>query len=220
MKGSERTPEQTYGVALSRAIDTFRRLNPGEVAHRSGAAYARHEESGVFELPFFGTLLKVEWPSGVVRHPGDPTEIDIASRLLLLHYLVTTDGAAIAAKWIAFRNLPGGLGYEPAFRRRANQRVVQRFGTDLGGFETAARLLGGEPLRFGDASFLFRTLPRVWLAVVLHLADDEFPADASVLFDGAASHHLPTEDLAVLGGMLVNRLIKSAGNSQNHTPHS
>jgi hypothetical protein len=53
-------------------------------------------------------------------------------------------------------------------------------------------------------------LPRVWLAVVLHLADEEFPASANVLFDASASHYLPTEDLAVLGGMLTGRLIKSA----------
>jgi hypothetical protein len=70
--------------------------------------------------------------------------------------------------------------------------------------------MGGERLSYGDSSFLFRALPRVWLAVVLNLADDEFPADASVLFDSAAEHYLPTEDLAVLAGMLAGRLIKAA----------
>jgi hypothetical protein len=70
--------------------------------------------------------------------------------------------------------------------------------------------LKGESLSFGDASFLFRMLPRLWLAVVLYLADDEFPANANVLFDAAASHYLPTEDLAVLGGLLAGRLIRVA----------
>ena len=66
-------------------------------------------------------------------------------------------------------------------------------------------------MSFGDASFLFRVLPRLWMAVVLYLADDEFGASANVLFDGAADHYLPTEDLAVLGGMLSSRLIRIAG---------
>jgi hypothetical protein len=70
--------------------------------------------------------------------------------------------------------------------------------------------LRGESLSFGDASFLFRTLPRLWMAVVLYLADDEFPANANVLFDATASHYLPTEDLAVLGGLLAGRLIRVA----------
>ena len=75
---------------------------------------------------------------------------------------------------------------------------------------------GVERLSFGDASFSFRLLPRVWLAVVLHLADDEFPASANVLFDAAVSHYLPTEDLAVLGGILTGRLIKAAPGKSSH----
>jgi hypothetical protein len=55
-----------------------------------------------------------------------------------------------------------------------------------------------------------RVLPLVWLAVVLNLSDEEFPANVNVLFDGAASHYLPTEDLAVLGGIVAGRLIKGA----------
>jgi hypothetical protein len=114
----------------------------------------------------------------------------------------------LASRWDAFRALPGGLGYDAAFQGRANLRLARAFGSDQAAFARASRALGGEPLTFGDASFLFRLLPRVWLAVVLHLADEEFGANANVLFDAAASHYLPTEDLAVLGGMLASRLIK------------
>jgi hypothetical protein len=64
--------------------------------------------------------------------------------------------------------------------------------------------------RLKRVPFAFRLLPRVWLAVVLHLADDEFPANANILFDATVSHYLPTEDLAVLGGMLAGRLSKAA----------
>ncbi|MEJ2208321.1 MAG: DUF3786 domain-containing protein [Anaerolineae bacterium] len=80
----------------------------------------------------------------------------------------------------------------------------------IAGFQAAARAMGAESLSFGDASFLFRALPRLWMAVVLYVADDEFPASANVLFDASASHYLPTEDMAVLGGLLASRLIKAA----------
>jgi hypothetical protein len=127
----------------------------------------------------------------------------------MMHYLLTADGTPLGADWIAFRNLPGGLGYYGAFQGRASLRLAHAFGTDLPAFERAAQALGGERLSFGDASFSFRLLPRVWLATVLYLADDEFSASANVLFDAAASHYLPTEDLAVLGGILAGRLVKA-----------
>jgi len=67
----------------------------------------------------------------------------------------------------------------------------------------------GERLTFGDASYMFRLLPRLRMAVILHYGDDEFPPTVKVLFDAAAGHYLPTEDLSVLGGILASRLIKA-----------
>ena len=209
-----RTPEETYQAALEKAKVDFSRLDPVEVAARAEAIYtATDGDAGYIQIAFFGTHYHVQWPSGLALRTSDQKEPDVATRLLLLHYLVTADGTPMASKWIAFRDLPGGLGYDAAFQRRGSVPLVQAFGTAGDGqtsFEVAARVLGGERLRFGDAAFCFRLLPRVWLAVVLYVADEEFPASANVLFDGAAEHYLATEDLAVLGGMLAGRLAKAA----------
>jgi hypothetical protein len=210
-----RTPEETYGPALQKAQKGFLRLNPDLVTTRADIVYkALDEASGRFEVPFLGTRYQVAWPHGSVVRAADGMEADIASHIILLHYLLTADGMPLADKWVAFRNLPGGLGYDAAFQGRASHRLAHAFGRDGEGFARAARALGGEPLSFGDASFLFRVLPRVWMAVVLHQADEEFPAGANVLFDAATEHYLPTEDLAVVGGMLAGKLIKAARHSQ------
>jgi hypothetical protein len=206
MDAKPRTPEETYGPAFDKAREAFARSDPLSVAAKAAVSY----EEGVFQVPFFGTVYLVHWPQSLILRATDQAEADIATCILLLHYLLNADGTPLAADWIAFRNLPGGLGYDPAFQGRANRRLARAFGNDKPTFGKAARALGGESLSFGDASFLFRVLPRVWLAVVLYLADDEFPASASVLFDAAASHYLPTEDLAVLGGIVAGRLIRSA----------
>jgi hypothetical protein len=68
-------------------------------------------------------------------------------------------------------------------------------------------------LSYGDASFLFRPLPRLYLAVVLHLEDEEFPAFANILFDASAEHYLPTEDLIGLCEMLSRNLVRLAQQS-------
>jgi hypothetical protein len=206
-----RTPKETYGPALDKARRELATLKPAEAAARAGASFeAQDEQSGSFVLPFLGWLHCVHWPEGIVRRKDHGEEADIATSILLLHYLLTADGTAMASKWIAFRSLPGGLGYDAAFQGRANLRLAHTFGHDLAAFEAAARSLGGERLSFGDAAFAFRVLPRLWMAVILYLADEEFAASANVLFDGSASHYLPTEDLAVLGGMLAGILSRAA----------
>jgi hypothetical protein len=206
-----RTPEETYAPALAVARQQFARSDPIRMAALADVPYL-HEEtpSGFFAIRFLGAEHEVLWPEGDARQVAVSSPADITAHILLLHYLLMADGTPMANQWIAFRRLPGGMGYDAAFQGRADRRLVQRFGSDRSAFEAAAQALEGERLAFGDASYSFRVLPSLWLAAVLNLADDELPAEASVLFDGAANHYLPTEDLAVLGGTLAGRLIRAA----------
>jgi hypothetical protein len=211
MKFAARKPEETYGPALEKAQLAFRQVDPQRAAVSAAVAYsACGAANGEFTVPFLGKLYVAKWPEGTAQHAAESQQAEITVHILLLHYLLTADGTPMGGEWIAFRKLPGGIGYDAAYRGRANNRLARAFGADQAAFENAAKAMGGERLSYGDSSFLFRALPRVWLAVVLNLADDEFPADASVLFDSAAEHYLPTEDLAVLAGMLAGRLIKAA----------
>jgi hypothetical protein len=216
MEAKPRSPEEVYGPAQQAAQRAFEQVDPAAVAARAGVTYHSLDDgAGWLEVPFFGTVYSVDWPGGAVVRVADQGGADIATRLILLHYLITADGTPLAGRWIAFRNLPGGLGYDGAFQGRANLRLARAYGSQQEPFEAAARSLSGERLAFGNASFLFRLLPRVWLAVVLHMADEEFPANANVLFDASSEHYLPTEDLAVLGGMLASRLVKAGRQARN-----
>jgi hypothetical protein len=211
MSAKPRTPEETYGPALAIAQRALRDSVPGDLAQRAAVPYQElGSNHGRWEIPFFGALNYVYWPECQIERAQGGQNPDIATRIILLHYLLTADGSPLASRWIAFRVLPGGMGYEAAFQQRAGLRLAQSFGGDQQAFKDAGLRLGGEPLEFGDASLLFRALPRVWMAIVLYVEDDEFPASANILFDAAVSHYLPTEDLAVLGGLLSSRLVKAA----------
>ncbi len=86
--------------------------------------------------------------------------------------------------------------------------LVQTLGNDLGAFAAAAEATGGERIDVGDCGYAFQSLPRIRLAVVYWRGDEEFPPQAQVLFDAAASHYLPVDGLALLGSDLVRRLLK------------
>ena len=208
----QRTPEEIYGPALDKAVSELQALDPWLVALRSDAKYTGlTDASSQIEVRFWGKDYVVGYPDISMEEMETGQEPPIAIKILVLHYLINADGTPLADFWVAFRELPDGQVYDATFRRRANLRLAQAFGSDLNGFVAAAKSLGGVRLTYGDASFLFPMFPRLRLAAVLYLADEEFPASANVLFDAAASHYLPTEDLAVLGGMLAGRLIKAGG---------
>ena len=175
-------------------------------ARRAAQAGCGLSPSGV-SVPFFERPHLVTHPGGEVSAGGAPAHVAVS--ILLLHYLLRADGASPAGEWLAFRELPDGMFYAATFARRAETPLAQAFGAGSGleAFRGAAVAAAGLPLDLADAAFAFQALPRLALAVLVWAGDEEFSAQASVVFDAAAGHYLPAEDLAGLGELLARRLI-------------
>ena len=198
-----------YAAALQKAAADLRRRAPLRVARGSGCAFTGQDDQGAFHLPFWGQDLVVTYPDAQVRLAVSGGELTVTEQLLALHYLATADGMPLQGRWVAFRELPHALMYDPAFQGDTQPPIAYTYARHKAAFQRACRSLGGEPLPYGDAAFRFQVFPRLPVAVTLRLADDEFPADARVLFDPSATHYLPVEDLAVLGGLMAQRLAQA-----------
>ena len=130
---------------------------------------------------------------------------------IILMYLATADGTPPFQHWISFHELPDGTFYEQAFRSYSGEELVRSLEGDLDVFQTrSASKLPGEPIELGDAAFAFRVLPRLRFAIVMYAGDEDFPAQARVLFEATAPHYLSTDGLAILGGQLVGQIVKAA----------
>ena len=209
-------PERRFADALAKARGEWAAADAAACAARAGAEVSA---SGVL-VPLFGRPHLVTHPHGAVTAvragaaaagPGEPAHVAVA--VLLLHYLLTADGAAPTGEWKAYRELPDGLFYATSFAGRAEKPLAGAFAGSPAGldvFSSAASSSGGEALTLGDASFRFAALPRVDVAVLVWAGDDEEPGEARVLFDASVSHYLPAEDLAGLGGQLARRLLAAA----------
>jgi hypothetical protein len=206
-----RPPAEVLKPALDKARREFAALDPLVAAIKGDGRYHALEQGGEIAIHFWGRDYLVAYPEGIVRQADTGKEPSLAAQIILLHYLTCADGTPPAYRWIAFRDLPDAFIYDKAFRERALDPLAARFGRDVAELIQAAQALGGERLDLGDAAFLFRMFPRLFLAVVLYTGDEEFPSSANILYDASADHYLPAEDLEVLGGMLAGRLIKWPG---------
>jgi hypothetical protein len=183
--------------------------DPIVLAARTGTSFTRSYETGErFSLEYLGQTYHVTFPRFEVRDGQTGVEVWPGLRFLFLHYFHKADGTQPADRWIAYRELPDGMFYSHAFQGYTGTRLVKTFRNDLARFKNAASLVGGEALSHGDGGFSFRPLPRVPLAVIYWLGDDEFPPDANVLFDASACHYLSTDGLAVLGRELCSKIIR------------
>jgi hypothetical protein len=185
--------------AWDKAVEQLRELSPYVIAGRSGVSFTANR----FELPFFHRLFFIFYPEIRVEEAGEQTPPPRWLQLILLHYLLTADGTPVADRWITYRYLPGAYLFEGRFQSMAIQPLVRAFGQDIEGFKRACLSLGGVPMsRTGDAAFRFLALPCIPVACILYLGDEEVAPSVNILFDSAASHYLPTEDLSYLGSYL------------------
>lgn len=192
------------GLEQSRA--ELAQRDPRQLAYLSACEY--DAASNVIVIPFWGQPCALACSDWIVRDAGG-RELDAQRQALLLMYLKLADGTPQAARWLAYRELPGGMFYANAFSGYAEKRLARAFGDNLDEFQAAALKLGGERLSLGNAAFEFGVLPRVRLAVVYWLGDEDFPPNVSILFDAAASHYLTIDALAVVGSQLAGRLIRA-----------
>ena len=196
------------GAALARQLawQGLSAFSAGDVASRVGVSTVC--SPSVLEVPFLGQTLTIDLAASKIVASGQP--LNLLEEALVLRCLWRCDGTPVENRWISFRELPGAMSYVVPFAGRTSRRLAARFGADRPSFERASAALGGEALEYGDASFAYRLLPPVRLAVVLHLADDEFPSEVTLLFDASLARQLTPDDCAAAGQVLTSRLLRAA----------
>ncbi|MFA5388288.1 MAG: DUF3786 domain-containing protein [Candidatus Omnitrophota bacterium] len=129
-------------------------------------------------------------------------------KLLILHYLANENKVSKSAgdAWISFKELEGGETYFPAFKKRAINPVLRKYGDrPLAIFDRAAAF-NAERIDQGSAAISINAFQKVKVAVILWAKDEEFPADCNMLFNPEIMYIFPTEDTAVLGGITASLL--------------
>jgi hypothetical protein len=198
-----------YKESFRLASEELKRANLHRLARLAEVDISVSEEGiALLRVPFFGTPYLVLVGGDVeVRREGDHGEVPLPEKIILCHYLLHASGNPQKGELITFRQIPDGHFYFDAFQRRARDPFVATFGRDPELFQRCAQMLGGRQAATGDVGMSFQVFPRVAIHLIIWKGDDEFPPEANILFDANIQHDLAAEDIAVLSGMLVYRLM-------------
>jgi len=199
-----------YKAAIALAVAELKNLNPKRLENRTGAQHFVEAAQEGLLVPYFGQARRITWPAVGVTPGNGQGEISLPEQILILHYLLNASGEPLTGRTIDFRQVPEGGFYWSAFVSRAKKPLLETFGHDLDLYVKVAAGLGGEPLPLGDAAARFMAFPRVLITHVLWRGDEEFPPEATILFDETIPRYLPTEDIAALSGASVYRLMGAA----------
>ncbi len=194
-------------VTLNKACQELSQIPAEEITWKSQSRF--DPENSCFILPYFNEDVVVTYPAGEVTYKDRQEEMPINEKILVLHYLINSQGIPLSEHWIPFRDIPGGSIYVDPFKGRAYYPFIGTFGKNPEGFEKASLKLGGEKMDMGDLSFKISVFPMVPVVYIMWLGDDEMRASGNILFNQSAPFYLPTEDYAILGGLTSSKLKKS-----------
>ncbi len=128
--------------------------------------------------------------------------------ILILHYLAAKlkGLAALTDEWMSFKELSGVEGYYPAFRKRAIEPIIRKYGSHPEGMLEVLERLPAKRVDQGDIGIVLEVFAGVPAMVTLWRSDEEFGPEANLLFDRSITQVFCTEDIVVLAGFIASQL--------------
>lgn len=197
-------------VPLDQAVALFwseiAAMKPEAICARTGAGRL---SDTVLSVPCLSDVWRADLASQTVTPAPDTPQraCDRIIPFLIVTYLARCGPARPSGEMIAPRDMIPGNNFFQGEHTLHTHALAARFGADAPGFLRVCHAVGGVPTAHGDASARFRILPKVHAEVILHLADDEFPADVRVLIDTNMRHIFPADATYGALALLVNRLL-------------
>jgi hypothetical protein len=202
----ELTKQKNYQQSFDLACASIRGMDLEERTKKAGADYQKEKDGSKITIDFFSEPYHIYFPQVEFYSPSKKT-VSLVTRILLLHYLIRSDGSLLTGKWVGYKDIPGGLLYAGVFARRVTDPLVRKFGNSAKWFGEIGKRFGGESKDVGDASFILHAFPFIPVQYVLWEGDEEFPPSVQLLFDASVDHYLSLEDIVVLGQMSTGRVI-------------
>ena len=194
-----------YKTARQMAIERLVTESFDTIIQRTGFESVADDK---VRVPFLNRAYRIGFPELTFEDEEDSQkEVPIQEQILILHYMLSPAPSPLTDNWISYREIPGASFYYSSFVKRAIDPLKKVFGQNIDDFIRAGDILGGETIDTGDAGYEFRLFPNIPVRLILWAGDEEFPAEANMVFDENIGSMLSSEDIAWLAGMLVYRLI-------------
>jgi hypothetical protein len=147
-------------------------------------------------------------------HPGGNIQSHCHTHVwfsvLLLNYVLFSEGREPSGEWVPFRLLKGGAPSSPLFEQRCEKPLKHIADTHTELFEYLVDIFSGTPSENfdSDVSVVLLPFPRVPLLICYWKPEGELESQLHVFFDSTAEGNLNIESVFSLGTGFVNMLEK------------
>lgn len=170
------------------------------------------EDDTYLTLLYYGRRYGIHRRTGEIlslEQAGTPTTFTRLNIYTLLWYC--QDHAALQGEWLPFRSLKDASPFGPAFQRTVIDVLAGTFSGHLEELHTACQALGGKRLLHSDAGYEIPAFACIPIRFLFWDKDEEFPAQANILFDKGSVRFIHVESLVTIASEGLALLSEAAG---------
>ena len=161
-------------------------------------------------ITYFSRKLRIDRKNGVITdqgvHPGFDTVMNIYNT-----FYYAAEHPVASGNLVAFRQVKRVYPFEAAYRRTIISRLQEIFSGKTAELKMACESLGGIPLPQGDVGYVLPVFPFLNIAVLFWDKDEEFEAQANMLFDSEITEFMHEENVVCVAADAVYYLTQAAG---------
>lgn len=170
------------------------------------------EDEEFFTLLYYGQNYRIRRRTGQIEGPdasGEPSAFTRLNIYSLIWYC--KEQAALTGEWLPFYRLKDASPFGPAFQRNVIDVYARTFSGHSEALHTACRSLGGQKLPHSDAGYEILSFGCIPIRFLFWDGDEEFPAQANILFDKGSVDFIHVESLVTIASEGLSLLSKAAG---------
>lgn len=202
-------PMDNYELTCEKWRKIFLGMDQEELISRFGL---EHDDEALY-IVYYNETYRLDRRNGMITLEKGPERRISFNTLMSIYNLFyySKPYARVRGEFVPFRQVKRAAPFDPAFKRTVVDVLAKKFNGHAELLEKACIALKGRPLRQGDVGYALDAFSCVPVAVVFWDGDDEFDAQANILFDADITDFTHEETVCCIGSDLVRRLVEEAG---------
>ena len=159
---------------------------------------------------YFSKRFRIDRKTGFITEDGKSPGFDTVMNIYNTFYYSAAHPVA-SGNLVAFRQVKRVYPFEAAYRRTIIFRLQELFAGKSEELRKACEALGGTLLPQGDVGYVLPVFPFLNIAVLFWDKDEEFEAQANMLFDSEITEFMHEENVVCVAADAVYYLTLAAG---------
>ena len=159
---------------------------------------------------YFSKKFRIDRKNGFITEDGKSPGFDTVMNIYNTFYYSAAHPVA-SGNLVAFRQVKKVYPFEAAYRRTIIFRLQELFAGKTEELRKACEALGGTLLPQGDVGYVLPVFPFLNIAVLFWDKDEEFEAQANMLFDSEITEFMHEENVVCVAADAVYYLTLAAG---------